>query len=189
MKIEEKKFQKMLVILSAASGGKTAKASSVFNDWLKHRNLPKTVRGFFERNAPVQMIWAGSGYLFDITEIMRVNDKFPDTVSDELLFIGSSPNGDFIALDYGCGNGRVGYVSHDMMYLDTSLRRFFIPVAGSIGDFIFKANNKEDFPSDYFDVAKYDTDTACWLPYNETTGEFGCLRKKDEYEQVKGGLQ
>lgn len=84
---------------------------------------------------------------------MRRNVEFPRVIQAGLFIIGSAPNGDLIVVDLEKSPGAIGYLMHEQMYSVQDIRSVFVPICGSVGEFISRINADErDLPNDYFEA-------------------------------------
>ncbi len=129
-------------------------ASPALLSWLHERKLPTELIELFVRYSPHREIPVGSGYLHTAPDIVKVNDDYERTIPAGLLMVGGAPNGDPITIDFTTGDGATGYISHEEMWDTESPRSIFIPLASSIGEFIYQFNHDDDFAWDYWEAKR-----------------------------------
>ena len=151
MNLQEELFDRTVQQLSQSSGGSVGLASAEFASWLaSSQKFPPHLVSFLTTHSPKTELWAGAGSIFDETTIMHQNLERPRLLQASLFIIGCAPNGDFIALDLENSSGAIGYVMHEQVDSVQSVRSVFVPICGSIGEFISRINADEhDLPNDY----------------------------------------
>ncbi len=124
-----------------------------YRDWLTSRRLPQELTGFLIDNAlSSPATFEGSGGMWTPEDVMTLNDQEEAMPSAGLLAVGNAINGDFIVIDFARGDGTSGFVSHDLLWEQSTgqLRDAFVPVARSIGEMLHGMTSVEDFPFDYW---------------------------------------
>jgi hypothetical protein len=122
-------------------------SSSKFEDWLKARGVPS------ESVATLSEL-AGTKNLFETpARIMEPDSWFYFPGNTRFVLIGSSPNGDAIALDTKEQPGAVVFIDHDRVHDAVPDQERIIKVADSLPDYLQSCIDDPDFPSDY-DEAK-----------------------------------
>ena len=152
MRLSAELFENVMQRLSPAGGGRTGLATREVAEWLESlRQLAPDFVEFLKHHSPKTEIWAGAGFIFDEATIMRRNTEFPEALQAGLFILGSAPNGDLIVLDSEKEPGAVGYLMHERMYSAQNVRSWYVPVCGSIGEFLSRINEDESkLPDDYF---------------------------------------
>lgn len=154
MNLQEELFEKTVRRLAQAGGGRVGRASPEVARWLESsRMLPSRLVSFLTTHSPKTELWAGAGCIFDEATIMRRNMDFPGAIQAGLFIIGSAPNGDLVVVDLEKSPGAIGYLMHEQMYSVQDIRSVFVPICGSVGEFISRINADErDLPNDYFEA-------------------------------------
>lgn len=131
-------------------GGKRlySPANARFLNWLKARNAPQPLCNLFSWFMPRAEIAVGSGTINDYSEIMAVNDAWPEAMDCGLFIIGYCPNGDMIAVR--TQENETGYISHEEIDHDGDMGTHFFPIANSFSAFFHDANMFGYCPTDYW---------------------------------------
>lgn len=89
---------------------------SKFEAWLEERVLPPDLWELIRNYTLKRLQWTRTEVWFGVADLIETNSRpYFDLVEAQLLVVGSGSNGDYIAIDYGSGNGACGWLPMAMI--------------------------------------------------------------------------
>lgn len=149
-----------------------------FRAWLADKRLPHDVVDFLLKNAIAENLPfpSGCGGVWPPRDLMILNDQESSFLAGELLAVGNTITGDFIAIDLRDEGRRAGFVGHDELaggyaearHLKDDPRAIFVQIADSLDELLagvsrglregFKSEPRgvHTYPIDYCDAVSWD---------------------------------
>ena len=139
----------------ASYGGKIGKSSAELLAFLKGRRVPQSMVDALTPYILEDSIIVGAVAIFREEGWLAENADgyIPIALRDGLLIVGGCPNGDPVAVDVRDRLGDTGFISHETMWQQASVRDVFIAVAAGLGEFV-AGLDAGVLPEDY-DEAKH----------------------------------
>lgn len=168
LRLRAELFQAAVRQLSGGEAVTFGTDDPTYIDWLAKRQLPEELKQFLVENAlSCETTFDGTGGMWAPRDVMVLNDQEEALSSSALLGVGNAINGDFIVIDFATGQGRSGFVAHELLAdkgPSEDVGDAFMPVARSIGEMLHGMVAVEDFPYDYWDAVDrpilYDAETV-----------------------------
>jgi hypothetical protein len=139
--------------LIASNGGKMAKASTKLSEFLRGKGVAEPAIAYFSNYVLKKDFEISSVVLYAEKEILNANgdDYIPIALRDGLLVVGHCDNGDPIAIDVRDQLGAAGYIAHETMWDESSVRTVFKVLAPGLGA-LATGLEEETMPEDYYEA-------------------------------------
>jgi hypothetical protein len=138
-----------------ARGGKPGTPSTRLLAWLRANGLCERAVAMVGAYVLKKSAYVGPIDFYSEKGILGVNgeDAIPIAMRDGLLIVGGCPNGDPVAVDVREQVGAAGYIGHETMWQEASVRVVFLPLAPSLGE-LAERLAAGDAPCDYYEALK-----------------------------------
>lgn len=134
--------------------------------WAKSHDIPKEILDIVLYFQPSRSVYIDSFKNMEpapplsyIGNIIRDNSEtfFPAVkpIDQQMIVIGSCPNGDFVVIDLKEDIGSVRYISHEELYDTEDLRSISVIVSDSLPEFIDLYVEGDNFPYDYHEALSF----------------------------------
>ncbi|GHC67976.1 hypothetical protein [Roseibacillus persicicus] len=142
-----------------------------FFNWINENKLPRELAELLYYHTPERDFMAGSHYIHGVESLIEANDdeRCSNVREAGFLIVGSGPNGDDVVVDMeGAKKGAIGYFPISTKWDKTpdELKRMFIPVVDSIGD--------------YFDIYQRGKDAKNIGKYDHIAGDYWSAKEHVE---------
>lgn len=127
--------------------------STTQKKWLNENLTNETFRQFIAKYPFIDDVQLCANNFYGPRNIIKWTEEY-DSIKKEYIIIGSSSNGDFIAIPRNSWES-IGYISHEEFGYDKNGLVNYCPVSrSSIGEFFYNTWHVDNYPVDYYEAVK-----------------------------------